>query len=497
MSSKRCYVLLLAVVLVCLPQFVERAQGSSGSESVRIAGGGSSAPREIRTCELSLYPKAAPDAALEYVLGAPYIDQRPGNGAALYDTALSIMTNVQSQNPSLDGEQIYKWCDIPVDETPLKDIRSALLTFESTIHYTDLASRCEYCVWEYPVREEGLRCQMPKLIGYRNLARLLILKIRVQMADGDVAGAVDTLRIGMSLGKDVGNGPFVIQGLVGIGIDGMMLKEMRNMVQSPDTPNLYWALTTLPKPLIDMHKAMQVEYSLLYLEMPELRTLEKEVWSNEQALKLAEKLVSYMGEEDHGGLGNFIAKGGILASAMKSYPDAKKSLLERGMTMAEVEAMTPLQVILIYKNREYRRVCDMQFKWTNLPFWQAREGLKKSDEEAGKHHSMNRYDIIARILMYTTPAIERISFIRARFERDLSMMQCVEAIRMYAAGNDGRLPKSLGDITEAPVPIDPVYGRAFSYKVAGDKAVLESPAPEGGSPRDGMRFEITLKKASR
>lgn len=482
MSSKRCYVLVLAAIIVCLPQFVEQTQGSSKSES-------------IQTFQLSLYPKAEPEAALEYVLEAPYIDQRPGNGATLYDAALSIMANVQSQNPSLDGEQITKWYDMSTDEMPLEDVRSALSKFESGIHYADLASKCEYCVWEYPVREEGFRCQMPNLSSYRTMARLLGLKVRVQMADGDIDGAIETLRIGISLGRDIGDGPFLVQGLVGIAIDSLMLKEMRQMIQAPDAPNLYWALTSLPKPLIDMHRAMQVESSILYMELPELRTLEKEVWSNEKALKTSEKLVTYL-DEGHESLGGYIMRGGVLASAMMTYPEAKKSLLAQGKTIAEVEAMPPLQVILIYKHRQYCRIRDMEFRWTNMPYWQAKDGLKKAEEELGVYFSMNHFDIIAGAMMYTMPAIERICFLKARFERDLAMMQCIEAIRMYAAGNDGRLPKALDDITNAPVPIDPIYGHAFHYEVNNGKAVLESPLPPSGHSKDGLRYEITLKKAA-
>jgi hypothetical protein len=91
------------------------------------------------------------------------------------------------------------------------------------------------------------------------------------------------------------------------------------------------------------------------------------------------------------------------------------------------------------------------------------------------------------------PALGRVHMLHARHERDLAILRCVEAIRIYAAAHDGRLPPSLADITEAPVPLDPLYGRPFSYEVAGNKAVLESPLPPGGRTNDGQRYEITLR----
>ncbi len=70
----------------------------------------------------------------------------------------------------------------------------------------------------------------------------------------------------------------------------------------------------------------------------------------------------------------------------------------------------------------------------------------------------------------------------------------MEAIRMYAADHDGRLPDSLNDITKVPVPADPVRGEEFVYQVVEGKAVLEGPAPPGESPSEGIRYELTLKQ---
>lgn len=48
-------------------------------------------------------------------------------------------------------------------------------------------------------------------------------------------------------------------------------------------------------------------------------------------------------------------------------------------------------------------------------------------------------------------------------ERWLAALQCVEAVRLYAAVNEGVFPESLDQITDVRVPLDPVTRRPFVY----------------------------------
>ena len=41
------------------------------------------------------------------------------------------------------------------------------------------------------------------------------------------------------------------------GADSVTLARLKAMVQQPGSPNLYWALTDLPNPLVDWHKGVQ------------------------------------------------------------------------------------------------------------------------------------------------------------------------------------------------------------------------------------------------
>ncbi len=90
-------------------------------------------------------------------------------------------------------------------------------------------------------------------------------------------------------------------------------------------------------------------------------------------------------------------------------------------------------------------------------------------------------------------AYDRIRLIAKRLETDLAAVQCVEAIRSYAASHGGQLPQTLAEITEVSVPKDPMGDAAFRYTRTGATAVLESAMPAGGNAKDVTRYEITIK----
>jgi hypothetical protein len=70
----------------------------------------------------------------------------------------------------------------------------------------------------------------------------------------------------------------------------------------------------------------------------------------------------------------------------------------------------------------------------------------------------------------------------------------VEALRLYAAGHEKRLPETLASIVEVPVPEDPGTGRPFEYKRDGDRATLSGPPPIGEQPNVGnvVRYELQI-----
>jgi hypothetical protein len=445
----------------------------------------------IRTVQLQVDPAPEPRFALQYLLETPYMEQSPGNAALLYQTAIGQMLEANRAEGAIDRDTLSHWYNSPPETLPVEEVRTALSRFRSAFRSLEMAARCERCTWEYPIREEGFTYMMPQLGEYRTLSRLLCLKARLEIHDGDLDQALATLRSGVSMARDLGGGPSIIQHLVGVSIAAGMAREIEGWVQAARAPNLYWALTVLPDPLIDIRASIQMESAGLYAKLPELLTLEDKVLANEQVLDLWWRAAAMLGG-DQQDPGWWLSKTMMIAGAMKLYPQAKARLIKQGHPAETVEAWPPLHVILLDQHQQFRAVRDRIFKWTYVPYTQARHGLKQADQEMSQLYQRDAAAMANPFLIFL-PATQRINFLDARLAREIAMLRCVEAIRMYAADHDGKLPRSLAEISAVPVPSDPLNGGSFHYELTGGKAVLESAIPPDGGPRDGLRYEITLR----
>jgi hypothetical protein len=94
------------------------------------------------------------------------------------------------------------------------------------------------------------------------------------------------------------------------------------------------------------------------------------------------------------------------------------------------------------------------------------------------------------------PAVQKVFTARARTDRRFAALRCVEAVRLYAAAHGGKLPASLADVKEVPVPDDPVTGKPFAYRVREGVATLEGPPPDGEQAYVGntLKYELVVEK---
>ena len=76
------------------------------------------------------------------------------------------------------------------------------------------------------------------------------------------------------------------------------------------------------------------------------------------------------------------------------------------------------------------------------------------------------------------PHIIKLRRTQGRLEQQIALLRHVEALRLYAAEHDGKLPARLSDIS-VPLPVDPVTGKPFAYAAERNTAHLR-----GGSLRD-------------
>jgi hypothetical protein len=103
-----------------------------------------------------------------------------------------------------------------------------------------------------------------------------------------------------------------------------------------------------------------------------------------------------------------------------------------------------------------------------------------------------KYVLTRRTMMQQLkPAHDKVRLTAKKLDRHITALQCVEAVRLFA-GRTGALPKALSEITDASAPDDPVTGKPFIYQKTDAQAVLEGAIPEGGQPRDTIRYELSL-----
>ena len=110
--------------------------------------------------------------------------------------------------------------------------------------------------------------------------------------------------------------------------------------------------------------------------------------------------------------------------------------------------------------------------------------------------NLNAYNFLIRkqFEKQLKPAHDRMLIIQKRFGNNLNVVQCVEAIRHYAATHDGQLPEKLSDITDLELPKDVFTGKPFEYRRTDKGAVVQSLMPEGGDAVDMTRYEVVVKK---
>jgi hypothetical protein len=174
---------------------------------------------------------------------------------------------------------------------------------------------------------------------------------------------------------------------------------------------------------------------------------------------------------------------------------AKKTLIDQGRPKELVDAMPHFQVGLLVALQQYDEWFDESLKWRNLPFWESQAEMTKAAKRIdGLRDDRNSPALgIARLLL---PAVQKILFASVRIDRRIAALRCVEAVRLFAAAHDGKLPQSLAEIKDSPVPLDPVTGKAFKYHVGGDRAFLScTPFPgQPASQANTPSFELIMKK---
>lgn len=350
--------------------------------------------------------------------------------------------------------------------------------------------------------EETVSFRLPEFQAMRNFARLGGLGVRHAIAEGRYADAVEHLRTMYRIGRDCGDEPLVVCGLVGVAITGIANGGVTDLIAAPDAPNLYWALTELPAIPVPFDKAIRLELELgprMFEALDDPENTERTPGEWNAVWHAVGSLPDYLDHWD--GLqrspGEWEGIGAELlpvAAGLSGYTHAKRRLVEWGFNPDEVESMAVGQVLAIYSARVYRIAVDSQQKAWTVPYPQARrlgddaDELLRSMRPLGESRNCELLPIADGLI----PATAAARTAEYRCARQLAVLRVIEALRMHAAQNDGRLPRSLAEVTCVPVPENPMTGSPFTYHRSGRKGVIDLPAWEGYAA--ATRYEITIRE---
>jgi hypothetical protein len=281
----------------------------------------------------------------------------------------------------------------------------------------------------------------------------------------------------------MGEHPTLIGDLVGIAIAYVTIAPLEEMLEQPGCPNLYWALTNLPSPLVSLERGLEGERMFMRVELRDLD--DTAPMTAEQVRKVVAHIESLRDLEGKG-KERTTTRAWVDARARdeKQLAAARRRLVEYGMPEGRVGRFPAEQVILLDELREYEVRRDEHMKLANLPTWEfaARDHRTPPKREPA-------------LLDAFLPALYKVRLAQGRLEQRVALLRHVEALRMYAADHDGKLPEKLSEVP-VPLPVDPVTGKPFRYELKDGTAHLRGTAPPGEekNPAYNIRYEIAIRK---
>jgi hypothetical protein len=430
---------------------------------------------------LDVRPAPAPTPALRYRLLPELKDMKPGNPIQGY------MKCMMGQQKFLFDEEASRHREtllaMPLKELPAQELDDY---GRLALKQADQAARLDTPDWQIllKMRDDGIGLLLPEVQQIRSLARALQVRYRAEIAQGRFDDALRTAQTMFAISRHLGEHPTLIGGLVGMAISSLAISGLEEMLEQPGCPNLYWALTSLPRPLIPLDKGMEGER---VMHSWAFRDLDDDTPMSKDRL---DKFITDTGKLLE------LAEGKPAKPGLQAWLDARtedealvgaaiRRLVEYGLPEERLERFPPDQVILLDEKLELEVRFDDLAKTLSFPAWQA-EGL------AARAESKQSPALFADVLM---PGLSNVRHAQGRIDQRIGLLRHVEALRLHSAEHDGALPAELSDVS-VPLPLDPFTGKPFRYEVAGDTAHLRGSPPSGKEsiPQYNIHYEVTLQE---
>ncbi|MEQ1830617.1 MAG: hypothetical protein ABL921_31990 [Pirellula sp.] len=464
------------------------------------------------TRELTLHPKSEPKPALKHRLLPDEFDLLDGNAAIYYLKAMGFLeqrmaneklndihkqgvAEAKSKETTLDQVPPFSYQETPPNKLPIKQVKEYLALTNFQTHYLEEARKLRAFSLDRNLNhvDNPVGYLLPEVQSMRELARIQRVRCRLAIAEGRIDDAIKILGQQYAMAKHLGTDEFYVSALVGIAISGIGWTDALYLIEHDQTPNLYWAFASLPAPLVDLKRSHAFEGQFLFEQIKVLREVDETRRTVDYWQTFTDRFMKQATGLESDGI-NFGLTGDpkmdrvrMAAFIAAAFPGAARYLQESEEIPSEmVEAYPTAQVVFLAMKRYYERMRDDYFKWNHFPISQSIHAAKREESE----HRKNKDRIgLAGVLPDTLlPALGGMRGANARVQQNIAMIQAVEAIRMYSASHDGKLPLVLSD-APVPVPNDPLTDQPFGYESNGTTGVLS------GSAASHIRYRLILKTA--
>ncbi len=448
------------------------------------------------TVPLELTPAAARKPLSDFYLEAGYGERQPGDKLSGFLKCFMEQDNFYAKNHQ---EKIERWRTMPLDELPA-DVREQAgiasgvaykeSKYTTMMGFADQAARYSRTEWNeyFNLRKDAVYFLLPEVQKLRQLGTVLHLRLRGEIKAGEFEKAVVTVRSLFGLARMLETHPTLIGNLVGIAVASLAVNGLEEMVARPGCPNLYWSFADLPTPFLSIREGLGGERVFVSATFGKAIPSDRAMTDADvnAAVQLVTEVIA-MGADKPNPFDKPGLKYAALTANDKLLEGVREKLIKAGTSADVVKAMPKMQLALLADVQRYDVTRDELFKWMNRPHAEALAGLKEREEVTRLEKQAGW--VIAPFFL---PSTQKVKTAQAKLDQRLAYLMAIEAVRLHAAENGGKLPEKLADV-KVTVPNDPVSGKPFGYTVKDGVATLTGTNPTGGEV-DNRVYELKLRK---
>lgn len=415
--------------------------------------------------ELTISAAKEPVPSLKYRFWPHPNDLKAGRAETHFYRALILYREIDREvRQQAESEFLENF-----EKADSQDVEEYLRLAATTIEELEALSLSTDQSWDLGVRNRlGLAWYsilLPDVQDARALARLLSVRAEYQLRQKDFEGFAQTMQTCFRLAGFVGQGEIIVQQLVGVAIEGSFLQLVEKAISTPNCPNFYWALASIPRPLCDFRRSFEFEATLLVRAFPFLEEARDGKLSDDQ---WRQKLMT--AGEDVRELSNasltLMVPMGLLLGSQAQADAAKQRLLEIGYTSADLDDRGRVELIALQTYVELLTIQDNMIKAAFLPPHKSQGVLERSEAVFERMTSNNGEPSLALIIAgLLLPAQRQALHAGYRTDFNLKRLLTIESIRDYLAHPSGRFPKTLDQLTRLPAFDDPYTGDALDYEL--------------------------------